>query len=142
MTDNTTLSEAKRDGKAQAAAEKAYRKASRPWFKKKRFILPLILLVIIIISTAANSGKKDIFLEIDWMHGTSGGDHLHIPKLAALNAIGTTFSPHDINLHFDVGNNYQTSGSPYIIPAVYGFRSGSVPTVRRARLAPRPITVR
>ncbi|CAI3796758.1 Ltp family lipoprotein [Pseudarthrobacter sp. MM222] len=30
-----------------------------PQFKKKRFILPLILLVIILISTAANSGKKD-----------------------------------------------------------------------------------
>src|SRR4030095_6220001 len=67
----------------------------------------------------ASSSQKDIFLEIDWMHGTSGGDHLHIPKLAALNAIGATFSPHGIKLHFDVGNNYQTSGSPYVIPTAY-----------------------
>lgn len=58
MTENTTLPEAKRDGKAQAAAEKAYRKASRPWFKKKRFILPLILVLIFIISSIANGGKK------------------------------------------------------------------------------------
>lgn len=60
MTENTTtLPDAKREGKAQAAAEKAYRKASRPWFKKKRFLLPLILLVIIIITSVTNGGKKD-----------------------------------------------------------------------------------
>ncbi|WP_248762115.1 OB-fold putative lipoprotein [Pseudarthrobacter sp. SSS035] len=59
MTENTTLPEAKRDGKAQAAADKAYRKASRPWFKKKRFILPLALVLIMIISSIANGGKKD-----------------------------------------------------------------------------------
>lgn len=59
MTENQTIPDAKRDGKAQAAADKAYRKASRPWFKKKRFLLPLILLVIIIITSVANGGKKD-----------------------------------------------------------------------------------
>jgi hypothetical protein len=59
MTENQTIPDAKRDGKAQAAADKAYRKASRPWFKKKRFLLPLILLVIIIITSVSNGGKKD-----------------------------------------------------------------------------------
>lgn len=59
MTENQTIPDAKRDGKAQAAAEKAYRKASRPWFKKKRFILPLVLLVIVIITSISNGGKKD-----------------------------------------------------------------------------------
>lgn len=59
MTENQTIPDAKRDGKAQAAADKAYRKASRPWFKKKRFLLPLILLVIIIIASVSNGGKKD-----------------------------------------------------------------------------------
>jgi hypothetical protein len=58
MTENTTLHEAKRDGKAQAAADKAYRKASRPWFKKKRFILPLVLVLIMIVSSIANGGKS------------------------------------------------------------------------------------
>ena len=57
MTENTTLPDAKREGKAQAAAEKAYRKASRPWFKKKRFLLPLIIVAIIIIMNVANGGK-------------------------------------------------------------------------------------
>ncbi len=59
MTENKTQAEVKGNARAQAAADKAYRKASRPWFKKKRFILPLIVLVIIVISIAASAGKKD-----------------------------------------------------------------------------------
>ncbi|RNL49481.1 DUF4352 domain-containing protein [Arthrobacter oryzae] len=58
MTENSTKTDVK-GAKAQAAADKAYRKASRPWFKKKRFIFPLILVLIIIITVASNSGKKD-----------------------------------------------------------------------------------
>ena len=53
-----TATEGKGNPKAEAAADKAYRKASRPWFKKKRFILPLIILIVIIVSTAANAGNK------------------------------------------------------------------------------------
>ena len=46
-----------RDARAQAKAAKAYEKARRPWYKKKRFILPLALIVlIIIISIATGSG--------------------------------------------------------------------------------------
>jgi hypothetical protein len=72
----------------------------------------------------ADPNKQDIFVEIDWMHGTDGHlQHLHIPKYAALNAIGSTFLNHGIALHFDVGNNYP--GSPFIIPAAYG-RGGEV----------------
>lgn len=59
MTENSTQTDVKGNAKAQAAADKAYRKASRPWFKKKRFLLPLIIVIVVIITTAANSGKKD-----------------------------------------------------------------------------------
>lgn len=45
-----------RDARAQAKAAKAYQKARRPWYKKKRFILPLALIVLIIIIVAATSG--------------------------------------------------------------------------------------
>lgn len=48
-----------RDAKAQAKADKAYRKAQRPWYKKKRFILPLILLLIIIFAVALGGGGDD-----------------------------------------------------------------------------------
>lgn len=46
-----------RGAKAQAKADKAYKKAMRPWFKKKRVILPLALVAIIGIATAANGGN-------------------------------------------------------------------------------------
>ena len=39
----------------QATAEKARRKANRPWFKKKRFILPLTLIAVVVIILAVNS---------------------------------------------------------------------------------------
>jgi hypothetical protein len=49
----------KRDARAQAMAEKAYRKAQRPWFKKKRVIVPLALVVIIGIGSVAGGGGED-----------------------------------------------------------------------------------
>ena len=42
------------DPKAQAKAEKAYRKAQRPFYKKKRFILPIALLALIVIIVASS----------------------------------------------------------------------------------------
>jgi hypothetical protein len=45
-----------REARAQASAEKAYRKARRPWFRKKRFIIPLALIALIFISTALSRG--------------------------------------------------------------------------------------
>jgi hypothetical protein len=78
--------------------------------------------------------KQDIFLQIDWMHGTGDGtggtnglgSHNHLPKLPALDAVANTFAARGINLHFDVGNYYQGSQSTcgntpcsYIIPAMY-----------------------
>ena len=71
----------------------------------------------------ANPNKKDIFVEIDWERVL--GDHVHVPKLDALNAIGATFATHGIQVHFDVGSAYSGSGSPYIVPAQLG-RGGDV----------------
>lgn len=48
-----------RDAKAQAKAEKAYRKAQRPWYKKKRFIFPLAFLVLIVLISALSGGEED-----------------------------------------------------------------------------------
>lgn len=46
------------DAKARAKAEKAYRKAQRPFWKKKRFILPaLFLLLIVAIAATAGGGE-------------------------------------------------------------------------------------
>jgi hypothetical protein len=48
-----------KDAKAQAKAAKAYAKASRPWYKKKRFMLLLAFVVIVIISVANSGGSSD-----------------------------------------------------------------------------------
>lgn len=45
-----------KSAKAQAKAEKAYAKASRPFYKKKRFILLAVIAIIVIIVIASNSG--------------------------------------------------------------------------------------
>ncbi|MDD9348393.1 Ltp family lipoprotein [Mumia sp.] len=44
------------DAKAQRAAAKAYAKAQRPWYRKKRFIIPLALVVVGVI--AVSSGEE------------------------------------------------------------------------------------
>lgn len=45
-----------REARAQASAEKAYRKAQRPWFRKKRFIIPLALIALIAVGSALGGG--------------------------------------------------------------------------------------
>lgn len=52
------MSEIIKDAKARAKAEKAYAKATRPWFKKKRF-WALGLIAIIIIISVANGGDGE-----------------------------------------------------------------------------------
>ena len=44
------------DPKAHAKAAKAYAKAQRPWYKKKRFMIPLVLVVVVIVIKAAAGG--------------------------------------------------------------------------------------
>lgn len=47
-----------KDAKAQVKAAKAYAKASRPWFKKKRFILLIAIVLIVAISMAMGGGDE------------------------------------------------------------------------------------
>lgn len=48
-----------RAAKADAKAAKAREKAMRPWFKKKRFILPIILFVLVVAIVASSGGSDD-----------------------------------------------------------------------------------
>jgi hypothetical protein len=73
----------------------------------------------------ANPTAPDIFVEIDWM---SGGNHTHVPKFDSLNTIATTFRYHGINLHFDVGNNYQPTQINPATGSTYGSAYGSANT--------------
>lgn len=47
------------DTKADYAAAKARAKALRPWYRKKRFVLPLGLVVIIVLASLASGGNDD-----------------------------------------------------------------------------------
>ena len=45
-----------KDAKAEARAAKAYAKAQRPWFKKKRIIIPSALVTLVVVASAASGG--------------------------------------------------------------------------------------
>lgn len=49
----------KREAKADLRAAKARDKAMRPWYKKKRFILPLALVAMVVLGVAASGGEGD-----------------------------------------------------------------------------------
>ena len=49
-------SEAAKQAKAELAAAKAKANALRPWYQKKRFIIPIAFVVILVFSNALNPG--------------------------------------------------------------------------------------
>jgi hypothetical protein len=49
----------RRDAKAELKAAKAYAKAHRPWYKKKRWIISLGLILLIVLVSVASSGSSD-----------------------------------------------------------------------------------
>ena len=65
---------------------------------------------------------EDLFVQIDYMCSLVKDDgtcdtvngHSHLPTLEALEGVAQAFENHGINVHFDVGNNYQ--GEPHIVP--------------------------
>lgn len=48
-----------RSAKADAKAAKARAKAMRPWFKKKRFLLPLALVVVVVAAMSMSGGGDE-----------------------------------------------------------------------------------
>src|SRR6185369_15962660 len=77
----------------------------------------------------AHKDHKDLFVEIGYMTsdattygGVSKPAHSHRPSYAALEKVGLAFQTHDIDVHFDVGANYQ--GQAFIIPTSAGADGG------------------
>ncbi len=87
----------------------------------------------------ADPARKDLFIEVGYM-GTNNAlmygfgpaarirdPHTHLPSEAALRSMADAFARKGIQVHFDVGNNYQTPAPsfPYvIIPAAGGLARG------------------
>jgi hypothetical protein len=59
--------------KAQAKGEKAYRKASRPFYKKKRFILLAVVALLTLIAVATGGGSKTDSSSDGGSSSTGGG---------------------------------------------------------------------
>lgn len=57
MTDHNATPEPASSPPKDATAEKAQRMANGPWFRKKRFLLPLALVVVVVVSQAAFGGS-------------------------------------------------------------------------------------
>ena len=73
-----------KEANAEAKAAKAKAKAMRPWFKKKRIILPLALVVIVGISMASGGGSSDTG------SSTSSGSTEETTQEEAMAKIGDT----------------------------------------------------
>jgi hypothetical protein len=73
-----------KEANAEAKAAKAKAKAMRPWFKKKRIILPLALVVIVGISMASGGGSSDTG------SSTSSGSTEEATQEEAMAKIGDT----------------------------------------------------
>lgn len=62
---------------------------------------------------------KDLFVEVDWLNNLDGSAgpflHTHLPKEAALDAVGNAFLNGGINVHFDLGPGVY-AGDKYVIP--------------------------
>lgn len=68
--------------RADAAAEKARLKAMRPWYQKKRFIIPLVLVVLLVIGALASGGGDDATETVSGGGGGSGAESKRFPGRA------------------------------------------------------------
>ena len=81
----------------------------------------------------ALTAGQELYVQIDYMcsvvpsEGTCDtvNGHSHLPKLQALEDVAQAFENHGINVHFDVGNNYQ--GEPHIVPAAFAKGGNIIP---------------
>ena len=87
--------------RAAAKAAKAYAKATRPWYKKKRWIGLIVIAVIVVIAVATSGGDSDADPE-----KVSGGDS---SKAADTNKAGTKSNP------IKVGETVKLEGTQYTV---------------------------
>lgn len=53
------MADERREARAEARAAKARAKALRPWYRKKRFLLPIAAVAVIIIAVIASNGGRN-----------------------------------------------------------------------------------
>jgi hypothetical protein len=78
----------------------------------------------------ATPGVKDIFIQLDYLNAlSSGSPHSHLPQRATLDAVGSAYATHGINLHFDIGPTPGPAfvGDAYMIPYPLPVGPGATP---------------
>lgn len=123
MTDSTT--QAPENPRAAAKAAKAYAKATRPWYKKKRWIAAIVIGVLI-LAAALGGGGDEVATRADSGSGaTSGGDG---DKAAVTKADpvavgetvtleGTKYTVDSVKTAETVGSEFynETAGGIYVV---------------------------
>lgn len=76
------MSDERKAANADAKAAKAKAKSLRPWFKKKRFVLPIALVAIIVVSNLATGSQGDDKAATDTTPATTSADASEAPVAA------------------------------------------------------------
>lgn len=99
--------------KAAAKAAKAYAKASRPWFKKKRYILLIAIAVIAIIAAASGGGSSDDGPKaVDSQGSTDNGSKGGAPKKDDKAKVGEEGNPAKVGQTIELeGTRYTVKGA-------------------------------
>lgn len=106
-----------RDAKAELKAAKAYSKAQRPWYKKKRWILSLgfILLIVAVSAGSSGGGGTDNGGGGDTSAGSSGGGDKEQGKSGSvgqpLQNAGTTYEVTSATTAATIGEQEFGSGA-------------------------------
>ena len=100
--------QAPRNPKAEAKAAKAYAKAMRPWYKKKRVIIPAGLVALVVVASAGSSGgtekRQRERRQRDSAASDSGTDGASATVGQAVTNAGTTYKVTSVKTTKTIGD--------------------------------------
>lgn len=99
------------DPKAAAKAAKAYGKAQRPWYKKKRFIIPLVFIALVVVVAALSdteqNGAKKVSGGGQTTSGSDSGDGPLTVRIGeTIELEGTQYTVKRVRTAARVGDEY------------------------------------
>jgi hypothetical protein len=104
------------DPRAAAAAQKAYAKATRPWFKKKRFIIPIALVVLFAIIGLGGGGEDaDSTTSASVESSDSGADNSKASASEEKPAKAEKAKPGSKNNPAKIGQTISLEGTKYTV---------------------------
>ena len=99
--------------KAAAKAAKAYAQASRPWYRKKRWLLAAVVVIVVIAATTGGGGGSDGPTKVDNGASTAtGGPARSGTATSGADTAGTEKNP------VKVGETVELAGTRYTVKRV------------------------